>query len=254
MEARTDDGEPRTMIRTEWRDAVALVTIDRPERRNALDIDHCRLLHAAIDDAAARPARAVVVTGAGTAFCAGADLGGVYGRDFRDALYSMLGALTALPTPVIAALNGPAIGAGTQLAIAADLRVASPAARFGVPTAKLGLAVDGWTVRRLALLAGGGPARALLLGCDEVDAAQARQFGLVDRLGDLDDALAWAAEISRYAPLTLAYNKLALDRLFEAEPVDTEVDAAFEACWASEDFAEGQAASKEKRPPRFRGR
>jgi enoyl-CoA hydratase len=242
------------MIRTEWREAVALVTIDRPERRNALDIEHCRQLHAAIDEAAARPARAVVVTGAGTAFCAGADLSGVYGSEFRDALYSMLAAVTAFSAPVIAAVNGPAIGAGTQLAVAADLRVAAPTARFGVPTAKLGLAVDGWTVRRLALLAGGGPARALLLGCDEVDAAQARQLGLVDRLGSLDDALAWAGDISRLAPLTLAYSKLALDRLFQGVPVDPEVAAAFEACWASEDNASGQATSKEKRPPRFSGR
>jgi enoyl-CoA hydratase len=242
------------VIRAEWRDRVALVTIDRPERRNALDIDHCRQLHTAIDDAAAGEARAVVVTGAGSAFCAGADLGGVYGSEFREALYGMLGAITAVGAPVIAAVNGPAIGAGTQLAIAADLRVAAPTARFGVPTAKLGLAVDGWTVRRLGLLAGGGPARALLLGCDEIGADDARRFGLVDRLGALDDALAWAEAISHLAPLTLAYSKLALDRLFEGVPVDPEVTTAFEACWASEDFAEGQAASREKRPPSFRGR
>ncbi len=74
--------------------------------------------------------------------------------------------LATLPIPVIAAVNGPAIGAGTQLAIACDLRVAGPTARFAVPTAKLGLAVDPWSVRRLASLAGGGSARAMLLGVD----------------------------------------------------------------------------------------
>ncbi len=242
------------MIRAETHDAVILLTIDRTERRNALDTAHCRDLQAAVADAEAAGARALVITGAGTAFCSGADLGGVYGDEFRAALYGMLGKLCATPLTVVAAVNGPAIGAGTQLAIAADLRIAAPTARFGVPTAKLGLAVDPWTVRRIALLAGGGAARALLLACEELDVEAAQRLGLVQRLGDLDAALEWAAYIAALAPLTRAYSKLALERGLEAAPADAEVLAAFEACWASADFAEGQAASAEKRPPRFEGR
>lgn len=242
------------MIHSRTLDDVALLTIDRPDRRNALDLDHCVALHRAVDEAVAGGARVLVVTGEGTAFCSGADLGGVYGEAFRAALYGMLGAITSAPVPVVAAVNGPAIGAGTQLAIAADLRIAGPTARFGVPTAKLGLAVDFWTVRRLALLAGGGPARALLLACDELDLDAAERAGLVQRRGGLDDALAWAAKLAGLAPLTHAYNKLALERALEADAPDDETLAAFERCWASDDFAEGRASGAERRPPRFRGR
>jgi len=233
---------------------VWLLTVDRPQRRNALDLDHCVELHTAVDAALAGGARCLVFTGEGSAFCSGADLGGVYGEAFRAALYGMLGAIASAPVPTIAAINGPAIGAGTQLAIAADLRIAGPTARFGVPTAKLGLAVDFWTVRRLSLLAGGGTARHLLLACDEIDLDRAEQVGLVQRRGDLDDALAWARTIAGLAPLTNAYNKLALERAFEADTPDDATLAAFEACWASEDFGGGRAAGAEKRPPRFTGR
>jgi enoyl-CoA hydratase len=100
-----------------------------------------------------------------------------------------------------------------------------------VPTARNGLAVDPWTVRRLALLAGGGTARAMLLGCDTVGAEAALGRGLVDRLGDLPDALQWATEISTLAPLSLSYSKSALETLFEPRPLDCGLDAEFERCW-----------------------
>jgi len=234
--------------------AVWLLTVDRPERRNALDLDHCNELHAAIDAAIDGGARCLVITGAGTAFCSGADLGGVYGDAFRAALYGMLDALASAPIPTIAAVNGPAIGAGTQLAIAADLRICAPTARFGVPTAKLGLAVDFWTVRRLSLLAGGGAARQLLLACDELGIDAAERAGLVQRRGETADAIEWATYLAGLAPLTHAYNKLALEAAFEADTADPATLAAFEACWASEDFVEGRTAGAERRPPRFRGR
>ena len=242
------------MIRTMSHERVGLITIDRPDRRNALDTEACRDLEAAVHKLAAGGDRCLVITGAGTAFCSGADLGGVYAEEFRTALYSMLAAICALPIPVIAHVNGPAIGAGTQLAIAADLRIASTTARFAVPTAKLGLAVDGWTIRRLALLAGGGPARVMLLGVDELSANAAVAFGLVQRLGSLDEALAWATQIAGLAPMTLAYSKAALECAFEPTFDDPLTASAFEEVWASTDFQEGQAASREKRPPRFQGR
>jgi len=229
---------------------VTVIAIDRHERRNALDLEHCHALREAVLTAAGS-ARAIVLTGAGSSFCAGADLDGVYGDEFRDALHGMLQAIVAVPVPVLASINGPAIGAGTQLALASDLRVAAAGARFAVPTARNGLAVDPWTIRRLALLAGGGTARAMLLGAETFGPELAHQRGLVDRLGDHADALAWARQVAAFAPLSLAYSKRALTE----QPIEDPVLAtAFEACWTSDDRAEGERARAERRPPRFTGR
>jgi enoyl-CoA hydratase len=242
------------MIRTEPRGTVELITLDRHERRNALDTEHCTELRAAVEKAVSSDVRALVITGAGTSFCAGADLSGVYGDGFGKALSSMLDSIREAPLPVVAAVNGPAIGAGTQLAMACDLRVADATARFAIPTGGNGLAVDLWTVRRLALLAGGGSARAVLIGGDTLDASLAVQRGLVDRLGDLAAALEWAEQIASFAPLSLRYSKAALESLFEQPHEDPDVQAAWRACWNSADAVEGRRAGQEKRPPRFLGR
>lgn len=233
---------------------VALVTIDRPERRNALN-------HEALEqllDAHRRSvnARVLVLTGAGGHFCAGADLLSVEDGTFTALLRKVLTAFRDDPRPVVAAIDGAALGAGTQLAIACDLRVATPSARFGVPAAKLGLMVDQWTIQRLALLAGAGPARAMLLGADTFDGQAAFQMGLVQRMGSLDAALGWADELAALAPLTLAAMKLGLNRL--EIPVghleDPAIEAAWSAAWGSRDLEEGIAAFREKRPAVFRGR
>src|SRR5437763_195860 len=126
------------MITTEERGRVALVRIDRHEQRNALDIEHCERLRDALGDVHAAGARAVVITGEGSSFCAGADFGEVYGDGFRKALYEMLRRIITLPVPVLAAVNGPAIGAGSQLALAADLRMVAPAAFRRALTASRG--------------------------------------------------------------------------------------------------------------------
>jgi enoyl-CoA hydratase len=245
------------MIDLTWHGRVAVITLNRPEKRNALNIELCNALRDAVRSAVAGGTRAIVLTGNGTSFCSGADLGGVYTADFRDALYDMLRTVTDATVPVVAAVNGPAIGAGTQLALAADLRVAAPTAVFGIPTAKIGLAVDPWTIRRFALLAGPGTARAVLLACDQLDAEQARSCGFVARVGTVDDAIAWAEDLAELAPLTVGYSKQVLNSLFEPEldPVASkELFEAFEGCWASEDLVEGARARAEKRPPRFEGR
>lgn len=240
------------MIELERRDRVALITLRRPEKRNALDTQACLDLTAALEEAVAGGARSLVLAGEGSNFCSGADLRTVEDEAFVPTLYRTLGTLQDLPIATIAAVHGPALGAGTQLAIACDLRVVAPDTRFGVPAAKLGLMTDHWTAQRLALLAGAGPARAVLLACEELDADDALRLGLANRAGDVDAALAWADQISRLAPLTIAGHKLALNRL---EPTldDPEVTAAFARAWASDDLAEGQAARREKRPPDFRG-
>jgi enoyl-CoA hydratase len=245
------------VIGVEIDEAVAVITLQRPEKRNALNTELCRELRDAVVSSCADGAKAIVLTGMGTTFCSGADLDAVYSSDFRDALYEMLHSVVDAPVPVLAAVNGPAIGAGTQLAIAADLRVVGPTAQFAVPTARIGLAVDPWTIRRLALLCGNAATRSMLLACETLDADDAMARGLADRIGSAEDTIAWAHHISRLAPLTVQYSKSALNSMFEPELNDAQDPAMFEAferCWASEDFAEGRRARTEKRSPRFTGR
>ena len=231
--------------------AVVIIELQREERRNALNLELCREIHAAVDEAVDAGARVIVITGRGTAFCAGADLGGVYGDEFLQALYGMLSRLTQVPVPLIAAVNGPAIGAGTQLAMACDLRVADATSKFAVPTARNGMAVDAWTIRTLAALAGGGVARRLMLAAESLDREAALAAGLADRPGTLDDAIAWAHEIAEFAPLALAHNKLVLNGSTADDPA---IDASFASVWASEDVRESAAARDEKRAPIFKGR
>ena len=233
------------MIELSWRDRVAVLTLDRPEKHNALTVELCHGIRGALDEAAA--ARVVVITGRGRSFCSGADLDEVYTADFRDALYAMLHAVTDLPKPVVAAVNGAAIGAGTQLAVACDLRVATAQASFGIPAGRLGLAVDEWTVHRLSALAGAGPARAMLLAAEVVKGDEAHRLGLVQRLGDLDAALSWADDVAALAPLTIRAHKAALEGAPDAE-------AAIGRAWTSDDLQEGLAAFRERRRPVFRAR
>jgi enoyl-CoA hydratase len=242
------------MINSEVRDRVGVVEIDRPERRNALDIEHCHALREAMEKVVAADTRAVVITGVGRCFCAGADFGEVYGEDFRKALYGALNTIAEAPVPVIAAVNGPAVGAGTQLALAADLRVAGEGAVFSIPAARLGLAVDLSTIRRLVAVAGTGTALAMLLACEATTAERAYARGLVDRLGDGDAALRWAQEIAAFAPLSLAYSKKAANAGADMPEAHEELVAMYESVWRSDDAAEGKRAHSEKRVPRFRGR
>jgi enoyl-CoA hydratase len=238
------------VIHVEDRGGVVLVTIDRQERRNAVDREALEGIAAAVG---AADCRALVLTGAGGHFCAGADLTTLEDERFADVLRTALVALRDAPFATIAAVDGAALGAGTQLAVACDLRVATPAARFGIPAAKLGLMVDAWTVQRLSLAAGPGLARAMLLAAETVNGEEALRAGLVHRVGGLDDALAWADDVAALAPLTVAGHKLALNRLEPAVGDDPEVAAAFRRAWASADLREGRAAFAERRSPTFRG-
>lgn len=238
------------VLQTSRDGAVAILTLNRPERRNALNIELCDAMAAASAEAVADGARAIVVTGEGSSFCSGADLTQVYGQAFISSLYTMLHGLARLPVPLIAAVNGPAIGAGTQLAIACDLRMADDAAKFAIPTVRNGLAVDAWTIRTLGDITGHGVARRMMLAADTLDRSSARAANLVDRDGGVDDAIAWAHELAAYAPLALAHNKLVLNGWAD----DAALQRSFDAVWASEDVQESALARTQKRDPRFSGR
>ena len=231
---------------------VTVLTIDRPERRNAVDLATVEALGDALEAAVDARARVAVLTGAGGHFCAGADLGGVDDEVFVAALNRTLGLLRHPALVTLAAIDGVALGAGTQFAVSCDLRVATPGARFGVPAAKLGLAVDHETVRRLAAFAGEGTARAMLLATEELDGAAAHRIGLVQRLGDLAEATDWAATIADLAPLTIAAHKLGLERLADRAD-DPDYAEARKQAWASQDLQKGLEAFKARRKPEFRG-
>src|SRR5699024_1547638 len=256
--ASNQEVEP-AMIESRRDGAVAVVTLDRHATRNSLDAEVCTALREAVEaaDAAAGdvedPVRAIVITGAGTAFCAGADLsGGVYTTDFYDAHAAMLRAVETADVPVVAAVNGPAIGAGVQLALAADLRVVAPGAVFAVPVVKVGL--DNWTIKRLANVVGGGHARSVLMTARPVGAEEAARIGLANEIGDLDAAMEMAAEVADFAPLTLRHIKSVInDDDARLLPRDEHTELQHRA-WHSEDMAEARAAREEKRAPRCRGR
>lgn len=244
-------GHDAPVISSERLGRVLLCRIDRPDRRNAVDAEHLEALAGVFADVG--DARVLVLAGAGSAFCAGADLGHVEDAEAAALVRRTLDALSRLPICTVAAVHGPAMGAGTQLALACDLRVVGPAARFGIPSARLGLMVDHWTIEKLAQLAGHGYARSMLLAADTIDADAALRTGFAQRAGDLGDALAWAEQIAALAPLSIAGQKLALDRLVGREVDADDVRSAFDRVWTSDDRLEGIRAFKDKRAPEFRG-
>lgn len=238
------------MIATSRDGHVVIIELQREDQRNALNLELCLAIRAAADEAVDAGARVIVVTGKGSAFCSGADLDRVYGPDFLDALYGMLHHLTRLPVPIIAAVNGAAIGAGTQLAMACDLRVVDDKAKFAVPVARNGMAVDAWTMRTLAGLAGMGVARRMMLTAATLDRKEALDCGLADAHGSIKYAVAWAHEIAELAPLSIAHSKLVLNSSGEDDAV---IEKSFAEVWASADIQEAAAARSERRAPVFKG-
>lgn len=236
-------------------DSVLVIELQRPERRNALNSQLVDELQAAFENAASNDdVRAIVLTGQGSVFCAGADLSSdVFATNLTDKALALNRTIDRTPMPVIAALNGPAIGAGVPLAMICDLRVVHPDAYFQLPTSRYGLALDNWSIRRLASLAGYGRARAMLLAAEKLTADEALLSGMANRLGTVDDARTWAHEIAGLAPLALQHAKRVLNddgAYDEPAPLHKEL---FDRAWASQDVIEAQVARFEKRPPRFQG-
>ena len=242
------------MIGVERVGDVTTIELQRPQRRNALNTELAEALREAVEKAAADKARAIVLTGAGTVFCAGADLSGdVFAADFPEKAIALNKAIDAVPVPVIGAINGAAIGAGVQLAMICDLRVVAADAYFQFPIARYGLALDNWSIRRLSSLAGHGRARGMLLAAEKLDAQTALMTGMANRIGDLADAQAWAAEIAALAPLSLRHSKRVLNDDGAYEDQSPEHRDLFDRAWASNDVIEAQMARLEKRAAQFRG-
>ena len=259
--------QSRDGLRIETRASVVTLTMDRPDSLNALTIPlRVALLEALIAIARSRAIRVVVLTGAGRAFCAGQDLAERAEPDappleveLRERYNPMVRALRDLPQPVIAAINGVAAGAGASLALASDLRIASVDARFVLAFGRIGLVPDSGLTWLLPRLVGAARAAELALVGDPLGANEALAIGLVGRVVPAAELLpaahALADRIAEVPPRALAMTK----RLLEAG-WSTDLDEALEAeaaaqglAGASADHAEGLAAFREKRPPRFSG-
>jgi len=247
---------------------VLRITINRPDALNALSSEVLVQLAAALELAAAdSEARAVVVTGAGDrAFIAGADIKEMStkspreGREFAKAGHRITRLIEEMDKPVIAAINGVALGGGCEVALACDVRLASEKARLGQPEVNLGI-MPGWggTVR-LSRIVGEGIAREIIFSGRTVSAEEALRIGLVnavfapDKLAE--EAVQMATTMAGRAPLAISYAKRSMSR---ARSLDTEAATELEAdlfalCFATEDQKEGMAAFIEKRTASFQGR
>ncbi len=251
-------------------DGVAVITLDNPDQRNAMSDEMTSSWVAAIDELAAdRSVRVVVVTGEGSAFCSGGNTSWIASEpdatvgELRERMlpfYRAWLSIRRLEVPTIAAVNGPAIGAGLCLALACDIRYAATGARLGVPFVRLGMHAGMAGTYLLPDVVGPAHARDLLLTGRVVDADEALRLGLVSRVidpADFDDEiLATAEAVAATAPIASRLTKLALA---DGGHADFESGLQWEAMaqpltLATADLQEGIRAAKEKRAPVFTGR
>jgi enoyl-CoA hydratase/carnithine racemase len=244
-------------------DGVGHLRLDRPDRRNAISLAMRAELSAALAGFDAdEEIRMVVLTGSGTAFCAGVDLTeGAAAAPATGALASepVAAPLERFRKPVLAAINGPAVGGGLELALACDLRIASTTATFALPEVRIGSLPGSGGTQRLARVVSPALAARMLLTGDPIDARAALEAGLVSDVVEPDrleeTAAALAARIAANAPLSLRAAKLALRLALEPGAGSLATERAL---WGllstTDDRAEGRAAFRERRPPEFKGR
>lgn len=252
-------------ILTDVADEVATVTLNRPDKRNAMNAALLSGLRAAFDALdARRDVRVVVVRGAGPAFCAGMDLREMEAQrgavgDPDASVVAVLRRVEASRHPTIALVHGDAIAGGCELALHCDLRVAAEGARFGMPLARIGLVVPFPLAQKLVEIIGPAATRHLLFTGALVDAARARELGMVHEVvpeADVERATyALARTIAANAPLSLAGMKATIQRTLAARSAidHTDLDALAQRARQSADASEGRRAVLEKRAPRFRG-
>ena len=251
-------------VRMELRDQVAYLTIDRPAKLNAFTPSMTEALMSHVSHVNEEPGvRAVVLTGTGRAFCAGSDIAGL--DDYATAWEfgnrpDYCDTIRLLRPPVIAAVNGYALGGGLELALACDVRLAAEPATFAAPEIKLGWIGGGGMSALLAHSIGPGNAAVMLLTGDPIDAATALRWGLVTEVLPAADLAARAAQlaatIASRAPIAAQTAKRNLRAAFEM-PLGRAIDYERQLqtiCFATEDAAEGRAAFAARRPPQFRAR
>ena len=245
---------------------VARLTIANPERRGALDHD---ILDALAGHARALDARCLVIRGSGDVFSAGYDIGNLSEQEFEESaeklvahpFHDALEALEAYAYPVVAELNGHAIGGGLELALTADIRLAASGVKLGMPPAKLGLIYSHTGLAKFIDMCGPASTAELFFVGRNVDAERALEMGLVNQVVDpvalAERVVDLAAEIASNAPLSLAGNKRMIRELRRLRlPAGLERDLVElrESCFRSEDFREGVRAFAEKRKPRWQGK
>lgn len=255
-------------LRSSAEGGVLTLTLNRPERRNAIDPALRDALAAALDGAATDPGvRGIVITGAGGAFCAGGDLARF--EDLHDArayrhvahrLTDLVESVERLEKPVVAAIDGVVTGAGLALALACDWRIGAPTARILFREGRVGLVPTHGGLTRLVKLLGLARAKEILLGGDDLDAEAALRAGLLSELADDPSALAATAaarieRMLRRAPLSFAAAKRLLQVAADADQSTAMVaeSLAQTALLQTEDHREGLAAARERREPDFKG-
>jgi enoyl-CoA hydratase/carnithine racemase len=252
-------------------EAVARLTLSNPERRNALDHDVLDAISEALRGLdRGIEVRCVIITGTGDTFSAGYDIADIPEESFeRDAealvahpFHPAMEALSAHPYPVVAAINGPCLGGGLELAVRCDLRVAAEGAQLGMPPAKLGLIYGHTGLVRFIDVIGVARTKELFLTGRNLSARRAEAIGLVNEVvpdAELESAaLELASEIAANAPLAARGNKRAIETLAAFPRLTPEQERELvelrRSCFASEDFREGIRAFSEKRKPRWKGR
>jgi enoyl-CoA hydratase/carnithine racemase len=252
-------------VRVERDEAVGVVTLDRPERRNALSPEVMGELAMAIEELDGDPrVHCIVIAGSAEVFAAGADIKAMSERSFQEVLesstVSFWNRLAGCRTPTIAAVSGFALGGGCELALMCDMIVASETAEFGQPEITLGIIPGGGGTQRLARVVGKQRAMELVLTGRRIDAKEALRLGFVNKVSAkrdwLDDAMELARVIARRPPLAV---KLAKQAVLAAEETSLTAGLAnerrlFELAMGTEDRVEGMRAFLEKRRPSFEGR
>ena len=256
-------------------EGIVLVTLNRPTRMNALLRETVARFNGLLDELAADPAcRAVIITGAGRGFCSGQDLAASNQRNqagssgvieklhWQQQFAGMGGRIRAMPKLVIAAVNGPAVGAGMAIALSADVRLATPAAKFLVAAVRIGLTGgESGISYLLPRMIGAARAFDILLTGRAIEAEEAERIGLVRSLSEpqslIDDSIAYARSVLANSPYAVAHTKALMWANLDASSYEAAIQAENRTQilgTMTEDYSEATAAFMEKRAPRFLGR